>query len=320
MSDNNIIIHHVCWVQPQKDNGLYKQVYLRRPYAGHRTDSLRDTVYFGVSILRDIFHNNKNNTDSAKSGRKWRVSENQTTMCSVKKEVDARHCLSRASSQTDLTLPIGVRHRSSAFRNVPPELWTPWAKTIEERIRELNIRLVNTTNFQYRNYGKHFKPKNCYNLGNTSGDQLSAQNSLKINIKFLTAYWTLIFIPWQLYFSCDYSLTIPYFSFFPLDKMVNSLTVKAKPQNCKTVGQLSNIFKRYSPALLSPEPYSPFGHHTTLIDSDDRRYRSVEHLDLSCGNEVSDRVPKQSTVKPKRYWYQTCGRSEYSFGNRDSNT
>ena len=35
MSDNNIII---CGVQPQQDNGLYKQVYRRRPYAGHRID------------------------------------------------------------------------------------------------------------------------------------------------------------------------------------------------------------------------------------------------------------------------------------------
>ena len=181
-------------------------------------------AYFGVSILRDIFHANKKNTDSAKSGRKRRVSENQTTMCSVNEEVDARHCLSHASSQTDLTLPIGVRHRSSAFRNVPPELWTPWAKTIEERIRELNIRLVNTTNFQYRNYGKHLKPKNCYSLGNTP--------------------------------------------------------------------------KRYSPALLSPEPYSPFGHHSTLIDSDDRRYRSVEHLDHSSGTKspIGSRNSPQSSL------------------------
>lgn len=155
--------------------------------------------------MRDIFATNKKNKDSNKSDRKRRKSENQTTRVTPREEVDARHCLSHASSQTDLTLPIGVRHRSSAFRNVPPELWTPWAKTIEERIRELNIRLVNTTNFQFRNYGKNLKPKNSYSLGNTP--------------------------------------------------------------------------KRYSPALLSPEP--PYSLHSSPLNSDDRRFRSVEHLDQS---------------------------------------
>ena len=46
-----------------------------------------------------------------------------------------------------------------------------------------------------------------------SGDQLSGQNSLKINFKFLDSLnwqWKLIFIPWQLYFSLDYSLISPY--------------------------------------------------------------------------------------------------------------
>ena len=251
-------------------------------------------AYFGVSILRDIFHANKKNTDSAKSGRKRRVSENQTTMCSVKEEVDARHCLSHASSQTDLTLPIGVRHRSSAFRNVPPELWTPWAKTIEERIRELNIRLVNTTNFQYRNYGKHFKPKNCYNLGNTSGDQLSAQNSLKINIKFLTAYWTLIFIPWQLYFSCDYSLTIPYFSFFPLIKWSIPCLSRRNRDNWSAEQYFQTIFAGTAQPRTILAVWSSLDAH--------RLRRSPLQIGRTfgpkCGNKVSDWVPTQSAVKP----------------------
>ena len=51
----------------------------------------------------------------------------------------------------------------------------------------------------------------------------------KTTLNSLTAYWKLIFIPWQLYFSIDYSLTWPYFSLFSLDKMCNSLIVKAKP-------------------------------------------------------------------------------------------
>ena len=45
----------------------------------------------------------------------------------------------------------------------------------------------------------------------------------------LTAYWISIFIPWQLYFSYDYSLTLLEFLIFSLDWMVNSLTVKGKP-------------------------------------------------------------------------------------------
>ena len=47
MSDNNKLI---CGVQPQRENDLYKQVYGRRPYAGHRTDSLRDTVGHAIRL------------------------------------------------------------------------------------------------------------------------------------------------------------------------------------------------------------------------------------------------------------------------------
>ena len=51
----------------------------------------------------------------------------------------------------------------------------------------------------------------------------------KTTLNSLTAYWKLIFIPWQLYFSLEYSLTSPYFSLFSLNKIGNSLIVKAKP-------------------------------------------------------------------------------------------
>ena len=57
---------------------------------------LAGCAYFCVSILTDIFYDSKKNTDSAKSGRKRRVGENQTTIFSVKEEVDAPHCLNLA--------------------------------------------------------------------------------------------------------------------------------------------------------------------------------------------------------------------------------
>ena len=61
-------------------------------------------------------------------------------------ERDLRRGHESASSQTDLTLPIGTRAKTSALHGLPPELWTPWAKSIHERIRELNARLLSQSN------------------------------------------------------------------------------------------------------------------------------------------------------------------------------
>ena len=62
-----------------------------------------------------------------------------------------------------------------------------------------------------------------------SGDKLSAQNSLKDSIKFIDSLLDIDFYSLTIMFSLDYSLTSPYFSLFSLDKIGNSLIVKAKP-------------------------------------------------------------------------------------------
>lgn len=53
--------------------------------------------------------------------------------------------LTSAGSQTDLTLPIGKREKVSALHNLPPEIWTPWVRTVGERIRQLNFNLVSNS-------------------------------------------------------------------------------------------------------------------------------------------------------------------------------
>ena len=126
---------------------------------------LAGITYFGFSILRDVF-SSKNNNNDKKCRQRHKSDSNDNRVAT--NDIGFNTSLSHASSQTDLTLPVGFRNRRSAYRNIPPELWSPWAKTIEERIRELNIRLVNTTNFQFKNYGQFLKPhKSSYSLGNT---------------------------------------------------------------------------------------------------------------------------------------------------------
>jgi len=128
-------------------------------------------AYFGITILRDVFKPNVKN--------KRRNSDSNNTKIERFKNFGPK--ISHASSQTDLTLPIGTRDMNSAFKNIPPELWNPWAKTIQERIRELNIRLVNTNHFSFNN--KNRLPFNS--LQNTpkhssvpqSPDFLSVQSS-----------------------------------------------------------------------------------------------------------------------------------------------
>ena len=73
-----------------------------------------------------------------------------------------------------------------------------------------------------------------------SGDQLSAQNSSKIKIKFLDSLLEIDFYSLTVIFSCDYSLTLLEFFVFFLDWMVNSLTVKVKPW--QLVSRILSIF------------------------------------------------------------------------------
>ncbi|XP_054156349.1 uncharacterized protein LOC128954775 [Oppia nitens] len=147
-------------------------------------------AYFGISILRDVFSSgggNSNRVDNNhhKKSRKRRKSDVTDSRHTADNALTVTSCfghsLSNASSQTDLTLPIGQRERTAAFRNIPPELWSPWAKSIEERIRELNIRLVNTTNFQFRrSFGgsNHLTPNRQYrSCGNTPKRNLSGSAS-----------------------------------------------------------------------------------------------------------------------------------------------
>ena len=62
-----------------------------------------------------------------------------------------------------------------------------------------------------------------------SGDQLLAQNSLKDNIKFLDSLLEIDFYSLTIIFSPRLFLDITIFFIFPLDKIGNSLIVKAKP-------------------------------------------------------------------------------------------
>lgn len=146
-------------------------------------------AYFGISMLRDVFstsnknNNNNNQTKSHKRRKSDSIDYRKT------KNNDLSINLSHASSQTDLTLPIGLRHKTSAFRNIPPELWSPWAKSIEERIRELNIRLVNTTNFQFKSGFNYLSPnlKSSYSLGNTPKHSSGIQSPEPLSLISLSA-------------------------------------------------------------------------------------------------------------------------------------
>ena len=62
-----------------------------------------------------------------------------------------------------------------------------------------------------------------------SGDQLSAQNTLKINIKFLDSLLDIDFYSLTIIFFPLLFLDITIFFIFFLDRIVNSLNVKAKP-------------------------------------------------------------------------------------------
>lgn len=75
----------------------------------------------------------------AKSARSRKYSEDCNGAINSNGQADL---MDAKGSQTDLTLPIGTRERFTAFHNLPPELWTPWAKSIQERIRDLNLRMV----------------------------------------------------------------------------------------------------------------------------------------------------------------------------------
>jgi hypothetical protein len=133
-------------------------------------------AYFGLTILRDAF--NTNNSDKKVKNKRRNSDSNHLT---INKLNDFNSRISHASSQTDLTLPIGTRDRTSAFRNIPPELWSPWAKSIQERIRELNFRLVNTNHFSFKS--KNRLPFNSlqntpkHSSGLQSPDFLSTQSS-----------------------------------------------------------------------------------------------------------------------------------------------
>ena len=117
-------------------------------------------AYFGVTILKDAF------TRPSKSKLKRRNSDVTDSI----NHVEDNTKLSHASSQTDLTLPIGTREKFTAFRTVPPELWAPWARGIQERIRDLNLRMVNSAGFMYNKN----MPKNQLSLIKST---LSLQNS-----------------------------------------------------------------------------------------------------------------------------------------------
>lgn len=69
-------------------------------------------------------------------------SDSLPTEETINKLNDSRIKLASAGSQTDLTLPIGKREKVSALHNLPPEIWTPWVRTVGERIRQLNANLV----------------------------------------------------------------------------------------------------------------------------------------------------------------------------------
>lgn len=93
-------------------------------------------AYFSVSLIRDAF----------KSRSDYHHDEfNDVRRKRTRSFTDLRHGKESASSQTDLTLPIGTRAKTSALHSIPPELWTPWAKSIHDRIRDLNVRLVSQT-------------------------------------------------------------------------------------------------------------------------------------------------------------------------------
>lgn len=93
-------------------------------------------AYFSVSLIRDAF---KSRTDYHHDFDDLRKRRTRSF------SADLRTGKESASSQTDLTLPIGTRAKTSALHSIPPELWTPWAKSIHDRIRDLNIRLVSQT-------------------------------------------------------------------------------------------------------------------------------------------------------------------------------
>ena len=78
-----------------------------------------------------------------------------------------------------------------------------------------------------------------------SGDQLSVQNSLKINIKFLDSLLVIDFYSLTIIFFPRLFLDISIFFIFSLDRIVNSLIVKAKPW--QLVSQLTewNSEQRY---------------------------------------------------------------------------
>ena len=73
-----------------------------------------------------------------------------------------------------------------------------------------------------------------------SGDQLSAQNSLKTYIKFLDSLLEINFYSLTIIFFLRFFHDITIFFIFPLDKMVNSLIVKAKPW--QLVSRLQNTW------------------------------------------------------------------------------
>ena len=71
-----------------------------------------------------------------------------------------------------------------------------------------------------------------------SSDQLSAQNSLKIYIKFLDTLLDIIFIHWHVYFSYDFFLVI--YIFFISSNWQNSLFLDCQGQTL-TVGQPTSV-------------------------------------------------------------------------------
>ncbi|XP_015792996.1 uncharacterized protein LOC107369545 [Tetranychus urticae] len=71
-------------------------------------------AYFSLSVLRNVFSNHKKTSSTDKNNRK-----------------------ASQSVQTEVTVPVKEDRR---WCKLSPEMWGPWAKTIQDRIKELNLK------------------------------------------------------------------------------------------------------------------------------------------------------------------------------------
>ncbi|XP_053209288.1 uncharacterized protein LOC128397626 [Panonychus citri] len=134
-------------------------------------------AYFSLSVLRNVFSPSKDQSSSTNNNNNNNKNGRKSSQC----------------VQTEVSVPIKEDKR---WYKLPPEMWGPWAKTIQDRIKELNLQST-ANNVIFRSPGRiqsittngtslssHNTPRNSPRC--RSPNNLSKENSLSRSVDNLS--------------------------------------------------------------------------------------------------------------------------------------